>query len=115
MDVFGVVVIVVSVAAAVVAALSYVRANRLFQQIGRMGALWIDERDRMSFEDYEAIEEEMRQTLEAISAEREARGEAPLDINPRLRTVIHGDAHDPGDREATSNASRSDAGVTSKR
>jgi hypothetical protein len=86
MDLFGAIVIAVSVTAAVVAVLAYVGANRLFQQIGRMGAVWVDERDRTSVEDYETIEEEMRQTLEAISAERQARGEAPLDIKPRVRS-----------------------------
>lgn len=85
MELFGVVVVIVSVAAAVVSVVAYLRADRLYRQIGRSGSIWVDQRDRMSFEDYEAIEEEMRQTLEAISAERQARGEPPLEMRrPKL-------------------------------
>ena len=77
MDAFGVVVIVVSVTAAVVALLAYRGADRRYREIGRMGRMSLDDRDPNRFESYDAIREEMRQTREAIAAERRARGERP--------------------------------------
>jgi hypothetical protein len=78
MEAFGVVVIVVSVTAAVIALVAYMRANRLYEQIGRTGQMWLDARDRATTEEWEAIEEEVRQALDTVSREREARGEPPL-------------------------------------
>jgi hypothetical protein len=77
-DAFGVVVIVVSATAAVVALLAYRGADRRYREIGRMGRMSLDDRDPNRFESYDAIREEMRQTREAIAAERRARGEPPL-------------------------------------
>jgi hypothetical protein len=77
-DAFGVVVIVVSATAAVVALLAYRGADRRYREIGRMGRMPLDDRDPNRFESYDAIREEMRQTREAIAAERRARGEPPL-------------------------------------
>jgi hypothetical protein len=78
MDAFGAVVIVVSTMAAVAALLAYRGADRRYKEIGRMGRLSFDDSDPSRVEDYDAIREEMRQTREAIAAERRARGEPSL-------------------------------------
>jgi hypothetical protein len=73
MDAFGVVVIVVSVSAAIVAALSYVGANRLYQQIGRAGDLWVDEDGDEEKTRREIIREEVREALEGRPADARLR------------------------------------------
>jgi hypothetical protein len=85
-ETFGTVVIILAVVAAVVAAIAYVGSGRLYEGIGK-GAFSLDQPDRpkgpqpgTAAYDAEA-EAETRQMLEAKSALRVARGEAPLDID----------------------------------
>jgi hypothetical protein len=85
-ETFGTVVIVIAVVAALAAALAYIGSGRLYEGIGK-GAFSLDEPDRpkgpqpgTAAYDAEA-EAETRQMLEAKSARRVARGEAPLDID----------------------------------
>ena len=86
-ETFGTVVIIIGVVAAVFAAFAYVGSGRLYEGIGK-GAFSLDEPDRSmrgpkpgtAAYDAEA-EAETRQMLEAKSARRVARGEAPLDID----------------------------------
>jgi hypothetical protein len=101
-DLFGTVLIVVSVIAVVVAAVSYWGSGRVYGGIGR-GDLSM-ERERASAapaptSEAEALEE-IRQLLEAKSARLQARGEAPLDIESELAALTSGSPrHDPALRE----------------
>jgi hypothetical protein len=101
-DLFGTVLIVVSLIAVVVAAVSYLGSGRVYSGIGR-GDLSM-ERERASAvpaptSEPEAIEE-IRQLLEAKSARLQARGEAPLDIESELAALTSGSPqHDPALRE----------------
>jgi hypothetical protein len=70
MDIFGLVVVVVSVLAAAVSVLAYARADRLYERIGRTGALWFDKDEGLSPDASELIQQEVEQTLAAISARR---------------------------------------------
>ena len=102
---FGTVVIVVGVVAALVAAFVYVGSGRLYEGIGK-GAFSLDQPDRPKGPQpgsaaYNAeAEAETRQMLEAKSRRREARGEAPLDIEAELSALTSsGGGHDPGLRD----------------
>jgi len=85
-ETFGTVVIILAVIGGVAAAAAYVGSGRLYDRIGK-GAFSLDQPDRprgpqpgTAAYDAEA-EAETRQMLEAKSALRVARGEAPLDID----------------------------------
>ena len=85
-ETFGTVVIIIAVVAGVFAAAAYVGAGRLYDGIGK-GAFSLDQPDRPKGPQpgstaYAAeAEAETRQMLEAKSALRVARGEAPLDVD----------------------------------
>jgi hypothetical protein len=96
---FGTVIIVVSVVAVVVAALSYWGIGRMYGSIGASDLVMEREpRGGAAAPDSAEAREEIRQMLEAKSARREARGDAPLDVDAELQalTVPGGD---PGLRE----------------
>ena len=103
MDAFGTVVIVVAIVAVVVAVVSYWGSGRLYGGLGK-GGLGMDHDERPSSapagpQSAEA-QEEIRQMLEAKSARREARGEAPLDLETELAALTSsGGGHDPALRE----------------
>jgi hypothetical protein len=73
MEAFGIVVIVVTVVSAAVSVLFYVRADRLYRQIGRLGQLWLDEREEARRAAEGAEDEDLRQTIEAVAALRETK------------------------------------------
>jgi hypothetical protein len=82
-DAFGLIVISVSVLAVFAAAVSYWGSGRIYSGLGR-GDLEL-ERDRPAATATAAeTQEEIRQMLEAKSRRREARGEAPLDVEAEL-------------------------------
>jgi hypothetical protein len=90
---FGTVLVVVCVIAIVVAVASFWGSGRIYQGLGRSGALSMDgERSRPARSPPRATSpearEEIRQVLEAKSARREARGEAPLDVEAELAAVM---------------------------
>ena len=86
MDLFGTVLIAVSVIAVLVAAASYWGSGRIYSGLGR-GDLEL-ERDRPAAVATAAeTQEEIRQMLEAKSHRREARGEAPLDVEAELAAL----------------------------
>ena len=90
MDAFGTVVIVVAVVGVVVAAVSYWGSGRVYSGIGR-GGFGMDSSE---------AREEIRQMPEAKSARRQARGEAPLDVESELDELMRGSSvEDPGLRE----------------
>jgi hypothetical protein len=85
-DVFGTVLIAVSVLAVLVAAVSYWGSGRIYSGLGR-GDLEL-ERDRPAAQASAAeTQEEIRQMLEAKSRRREARGEEPLDVEAELAAL----------------------------
>jgi hypothetical protein len=98
---FGTVIIVVSIVAVIVAALSYLGSGRVYRGIGASDLVM--EREvptRDAAPDSAEAREEIRQMLEAKSARREARGEVPLDVDAELRALTGQAADDdPGLRE----------------
>jgi hypothetical protein len=98
---FGTIVIVIAVVGALVAALSYAGSGEIYRGLGRTG-LALDEPELRPSPspgstawDAEATAE-LRQLIEAKSARREARGQAPLDVDAelaRLSAPVH--APDP--------------------
>ena len=89
---FPIVLIVVSAVALVVAFVAFVGAGKIYEGIGR-GAFALDQPDRPkgpepgSSAARAEADEEIRQMLEAKSARREARGEAPLDVDAELAAL----------------------------
>jgi hypothetical protein len=94
MDSFGIVLIVISLIAAIVAAVSFWGSGRIYKGLGRSGPFAMEEDETRQARsappkgpsDPEA-REEIRQMLEAKSARREARGEEPLDIDAELASL----------------------------
>jgi hypothetical protein len=92
MDGFGTVIIVVCLVAAVVAMLSYIGSGKLYKGIGK-GQFALDEPDRRpgpppgSAAAQAEADAELRQLLEAKSYRREARGEAPLDVDAEMEAL----------------------------
>jgi len=86
MDAFGTVLIAVSLLAVVIAAISYWGSGRIYTGLGR-GDLEL-ERDRSAAAGSAAeAQEEIRQMLQAKSDRREARGEAPIDIEAEMASL----------------------------
>ena len=89
---FGYVVIVIGCLGVVVAMLSLVGQSGLYDRIGK-GAFSLDEPDRPrgpapgSAQFQAEAAAEIRQLVEAKSARREARGEAPLDIEAEISAL----------------------------
>jgi hypothetical protein len=102
-DAFGTVVIVLALVAVVVAVASYWGSGRLYGGLGK-GGLGMDRDERPPSapagpQSAEA-QDEIRQMLEAKSARREARGEAPLDVESELASLVRPEpAADPALRE----------------
>jgi hypothetical protein len=86
---FGTIIIVVSVVAVVVAAVSYWGSGRVYGSIGASDLLMRRETSAAAPDSAEA-REEIRQMLEAKSARRQARGEAPLDVEAELAALTRG-------------------------
>jgi hypothetical protein len=80
---FGTIIIIVSVVEVLVAALSYWGSGRVYGSIGDSDLLMRRETATAAPDSAEA-REEIRQMLEAKSARRQARGEAPLDVEAEL-------------------------------
>jgi len=94
MGTFGTVVIILAVVAGVAAILSYIGTGRMYGNIGK-GAFALD-RDEVpagprpgSAAALREQEDEVRQMLQAKSDRREARGEAPLDVETELQALLH--------------------------
>jgi HAMP domain-containing protein len=94
MEAFGTVLIVISLLAVIIAAISFYGSGRIYRGLGRTGAFSMDEdegrpaaRPPQGAAAEAEAREEIRQMLEAKSARREARGEAPLDIDAELASL----------------------------
>jgi hypothetical protein len=99
---FGTVLIAVAIVAAVVAVISFWGSGRIYRGLGRSGMLTIEDVDRPpapSAPSGPEAREEIRQMLEAKSARRQARGEAPLDVDAELESLTRSGGADEGLRE----------------
>ena len=92
---FGTIIIIVAVVAVLLAAVSYWGSGRIYGSIGDSDLIMQRETASAAPDSAEA-REEIRQMLEAKSARREARGEAPLDVEAELEALT-GAAPGPGD------------------
>ena len=90
-------IIVVSIVAVLVAAGSYWGSGRIYGGIGASDLVM--ERERGGAPDSAEAREEIRQMLEAKSARRQARGEAPLDVDAELEALTRPGGGDPALRE----------------
>jgi hypothetical protein len=92
-EAFGTVLILVALVAVVVAIISFYGSGRIYKGLGRSGAFAMDEPDRRpgpapnSPAAQAEAREEIRQMLEAKNARREARGQAPLDVEAELAAL----------------------------
>ena len=85
----GTILIVVWLLAVVVAAVSYWGSGRIYTGLGR-GDLEL-ERDRpVAAASAAEAQEEIRQMLQAKSERRAARGEAPIDIDAEMTSLMRG-------------------------
>ena len=98
MDAFGTVLIVVSLLAVVIAAISYWGSGRIYSGLGR-GDLELERERPAAAASAAEAQEEIVQMLEAKSRRREARGEAPLDVEAELASLTSSGGHDPALRE----------------
>jgi hypothetical protein len=97
-EAFGIILIVVSVVAVLAAAVSYWGSGGLYSKLGSSD---LDMRREEPVATAAETQEEIRQMLEAKSARREARGEAPLDIDAEVAALTQSPpgAGDPALRE----------------
>ncbi len=99
MDAFGTVLIAVSLLAVVVAAISYWGSGRIYSGLGR-GDLELEHDRPVPAASAAEAQEEIRQMLQAKSDRREARGEAPIDIDAEMASLAAGPSlGDPALRE----------------
>ena len=97
---FGTVLIVIAVIAMLVAIGSYWGTGRIYSGLGREGGLDMTREPPAATGSDAEVQEEIRQMLEAKSERRAARGEAPLDVDAELSTLLQPSAEaDPGLRE----------------
>jgi hypothetical protein len=97
---FGTIIIVVSIVAVLVAAASYWGSGRIYRGLGREGGLDMRREPEPASASSAEAREEIRQMLEAKSARREARGEAPLDVDAEIASLTRAaPTADPGLRE----------------
>jgi hypothetical protein len=97
-EAFGIILIVVSVLAVLAAAVSYWGSGSIYSKLGTSD---LEMRREEPVATAEETREEIRQMLEAKSLRREARGEAPLDVDAELAalTTASPGSGDPALRE----------------
>ncbi|MEA2424281.1 MAG: hypothetical protein QOH13_691 [Thermoleophilaceae bacterium] len=105
MGTFGIVVIVIGVLSAIAAILSFIGSGDVYRSIGKgQFALYTEDRPAGPKAGSSAAKaeqvEEVRQLVQAKSDRREARGEAPLDVDAEVASLLRPPgAEDPGLRE----------------
>jgi hypothetical protein len=93
MGAFGTVLIVVCVVAVVAAAISFWGSGKIYKGLGRTGGLAMDGEDApvpaptSAAANSAEAREEIRQMLEAKNARREAKGQAPLDVEAEMESL----------------------------
>ena len=97
-DAFGIILIIVSLVAVLAAAVSYWGSGGIYTKLGSSD---LEMRREEPAATPAETQEEIRQMLEAKSRRREARGEAPLDVETELAqlTASVPGSGDPGLRE----------------
>jgi hypothetical protein len=93
MDAFGITVIVVAIVAGIAAIVSYIGSGDVYKSIGKgTFALAGDDESRPRKPGSQAAlaeqAEEVRQMIQARSDRREARGEAPLDVDAEVAALV---------------------------
>jgi hypothetical protein len=93
MDAFGITVIVVAIVAGIAAIVSYIGSGDVYKSIGKgTFALDGDDESRPRKPGSQAAlaeqAEEVRQMIQARSDRREARGEAPLDVDAEVAALL---------------------------
>jgi hypothetical protein len=102
MDAFGITVIVVAVVAGIAAIASYIGSGNVYKSIGK-GTFALDHDDQPpgpkpgSQAALAEQAEEVRQMIQARSDRREARGEAPLDVDAEVAGLLAPPAHADAD------------------
>jgi hypothetical protein len=98
MEAFGIILIAVSVVAVLAAAVSYWGSGGIYS---RLGSSDLEMRREEPAASPAEAQEEIRQMLEAKSRRREARGEAPLDVEAEVAALSSSapGSHDPALRE----------------
>jgi hypothetical protein len=87
MVVFEIVLVAVCVVSAVIATLTFARASRLYDQIGRLGTYSMSIEEARSTPTREQIRDEVHQMLQAIAQARKARGEPPPDLSELIQEL----------------------------
>ncbi len=87
MEAFGIILIAVSILAVFAAAVSYWGSGGIYSKLGSSD---LEMRRETAEATPAEAQEEIRQMLEAKSARREARGEAPLDVESELAALTAG-------------------------
>jgi hypothetical protein len=102
MDAFGITVIVVAIVAGIAAIASYIGSGNVYKSIGK-GTFALDHDDQPpgpkpgSQAALAEQAEEVRQMVQARSDRREARGEAPLDVDAEVAALLAPPAHADAD------------------
>jgi len=102
MDAFGITVIVVAIVAGIAVIVSYIGSGNVYRSIGKgTFALDRDEQPPGPKPGSQAAlaeqAEEVRQMIQARSDRREARGEAPLDVDAEVAALLRPSAHADAD------------------
>ena len=90
MVVFEIVLVALCVVSVVIAAITFARASKLYDQIGRLGTYSMSIEEEPSTP-RELVRDEVHQMLQAIAETRKARGEPPPDL-PELIQELGGNA-----------------------
>jgi hypothetical protein len=89
-DAFWIVLLVVVIAAAIVAVITFAMSPKTYAQIGR-GLLSLDEPAKAAAPASSAVrDDEIRQMLEARNERRARRGQPPLDVEAELAALVRG-------------------------
>ncbi len=106
MGAFGTVLIVVCLIAVIAAAISFRGSGAIYRGLGRTGGLSLDQDQApmpaptSAAANTPEAREEIRQMLEAKNARREAKGQAPLDIEAEMESLTRPQvSRDPALRE----------------
>jgi hypothetical protein len=84
MVVFEIVLVAVCVVSVVIAAVTFARASRRYDRIGRLGTYSMSIEEKPSTPTEEQVRDEVHQMLQAIAEARKARGEPPSGwVGPR--------------------------------
>jgi hypothetical protein len=84
--VFEVVLVAVCVVSAVIATLTFARASKVYEQIGRLGSFSMSIGKEASAP-RELVRDEVHQMLQAVAEARKARGEPPPDLSELIQEL----------------------------